>query len=521
MVSISADDDDVELVPADDDVVDDEILDSSPATYPAAPPRGGGPPSGWRHYLISDAEIASLKFVFSCNYGPNNTPRYWLPDKKTVHVYLRAYVGLFAGAMMWVGIWDLLSDEERMSGQVEHVMSWKKDAKEAVGYIFAGSAIIVLTDTYYAGCGMDTPFRPREGVIPAWMRWWQRGFVWGSRAAWDKWNRRVRYTVRCILAWFGMVMQWVGVYNLLENEIFPHTNWTDPESVQQRLHVDWGYLICGMLILVVTNTFYNMATVFPPEVETGRVVQTFKKPDCTTTWASIPMGVKWWVFNEGGPFIRCFCSVVAQNMIWVGLYGLQENHWFGGANAFSLKRDIGYCLFGIGGMIVTNSVTSNSFIEYSDLGWDQPIYGTPIADRRHKSHRTVLFGVRVTVALLSQVVWWNGIWGVLDSHLAGSTNSSWAATHLDNYWERNVIYILVAAVLLRLCNALYSSCGVIPYALIKGVEMDAVTGLPIDGEGKPDSPTPSETGGAGDDDDDQFDGDAPETTVPHLIGAGL
>ena len=91
------------------------------------------------------------------------------------HRYLRAYVGLFAGAMMWVGIWDLLSDEERMSGQVEHVMSWKKDAKEAVGYIFAGSAIIVLTDTYYAGCGMDTPFRPREGVIPAWMRWWQRG----------------------------------------------------------------------------------------------------------------------------------------------------------------------------------------------------------------------------------------------------------------------------------------------------------------------------------------------------------
>ena len=59
--------------------------------------------------------------------------------------------------------------------------------------------------------------------------------------------------------------------------------------------------------------------------------------------------------------------------------------------------------------------------------------------------------------------------GVLNSHLAGSTNSSWAATHLDNYWERNVIYILVAAVLLRLCNALYSSYGVIPYALIKGV----------------------------------------------------
>lgn len=37
----------------------------------------------------------------------------------------------------------MLSDEERMTGQVEHVMSWKKDAKEAVGYTFAGTAIIV------------------------------------------------------------------------------------------------------------------------------------------------------------------------------------------------------------------------------------------------------------------------------------------------------------------------------------------------------------------------------------------
>ena len=164
-------------------------------------------------------------------------------------------------------------------------------------------------------------------------------------------------------------------------------------------------------------------------------------------------------------------------MIWVGLYGLQENHWFGGANAFSLKRDAGYCVFGIFGMILTNSLTTNSFIEYSDLGWEQPVHGIPIEKRRPKSYRTVAFGARVTVALLSQVIWWNGIWGVLDSHLAGASNTTWAASHLDNYWERNMIYIVVAAVLLRLCNGLYASCGVIPYALIKGVEMDAVTGL--------------------------------------------
>ena len=75
-----------------------------------------------------------------------------------------------------------------------------------------------------------------------------------------------------MLAFIGMIMQWCGVYNLLDNEIFPHTNFTDPVSVKKRLHVDWGYFLVGMLILVLTNTFYNMATVFPPEVDTSRTM---------------------------------------------------------------------------------------------------------------------------------------------------------------------------------------------------------------------------------------------------------
>lgn len=285
-----------------------------------------------------------------------------------------------------------------------------------------------------------------------------------------------------------------------------------------------------MLLLVATNTFYNMSTVFPPEVETNRAPQTFKKPDNTSTWASIPAGMKWWVMNEGGPFARCFLSVVAQNMIWVGLYGLQENHWFGGANSFSLHRDVGYCGVGIFGMICTSSLVSNSFVEYDDLGWEPPLHGGPVANRRPKSYRTVLFGVRCTVALLSQVIWWNGIWGVLDSHLAGAANNTWAATHLDNYWERNMVYVIIAAILLRFSNGLYSSCGIFPYARINGADLDIVSGKGYldeasaggnnDGGGNnPDTPTPSEDGGL--DDGPEFDGDAQETTVPHLMAAGL
>lgn len=50
---------------------------------------------------------------------------------------------------------------------------------------------------------------------------------------------------------------------------------------------------------------------------------------------------------------------------------------------------------------------------------------------RPGAHRTAAFFLRATTALVSQVVWWNGIWGVLDSHI-------W-----DNYWERNVLYIFL------------------------------------------------------------------------------
>lgn len=67
---------------------------------------------------------------------------------------------------------------------------------------------------------------------------------------------------------------------------------------------------------------------------------------------------------------------------------------------------------------------------------------------------TLVFYTRVLGALVSQVVWWNAIWGLLDSHV------------VDNYWERNLIYLVVAVVLLRLSGGLYSNCGIVPYALI-------------------------------------------------------
>jgi hypothetical protein len=64
-------------------------------------------------------------------------------------------------------------------------------------------------------------------------------------------------------------------------------------------------------------------------------------------------------------------------------------------------------------MVLTGTVISNSYI---DTGlWVPPREAaTPTVPGEH---RTLLFATRVVAALLSQVIWWNAIWGIFDSHL--------------------------------------------------------------------------------------------------------
>jgi hypothetical protein len=64
-------------------------------------------------------------------------------------------------------------------------------------------------------------------------------------------------------------------------------------------------------------------------------------------------------------------------------------------------------------MVLTGSVISNSYV---DTGLWVPAREAA-ASSVPGEHRTLLFAVRVTGALVSQVIWWNGIWGVFDSHI--------------------------------------------------------------------------------------------------------
>ena len=47
-----------------------------------------------------------------------------------------------------------------------------------------------------------------------------RAFSGALQGAWDRWNRRIRYSLRGVLAYWGMIMMWVGIYNLLSSDLW-------------------------------------------------------------------------------------------------------------------------------------------------------------------------------------------------------------------------------------------------------------------------------------------------------------
>lgn len=222
--------------------------------------------------------------------------------------------GLLASAMIWVGAWDLLSDEARGVGSNEtgHVL-FDKEMETHVGHYAGGTLLTIFCDTRdYAGAGVDSAMNPRGGVIPVWMRWWQRGLTWEGRAAWDEWNRRARHTLRGVLSYTGMFMLWVGIYNFLDDERF----------IAWPVQRDWGYTRGGVGLLVVTDTFYCMAGVFPPQISMIRHTQVYETPGDTPRCAVAWRWAQMWAKGQGLAFARCFVSLVGQNMIWCGMYGL-------------------------------------------------------------------------------------------------------------------------------------------------------------------------------------------------------
>lgn len=122
-----------------------------------------------------------------------------------------AVLGLVGTQVLWVGSWDILSRESRTYNYDEEDDGWSllpNTATVRISYLIIGIAMVVMVDSLYSNAGMDTPLNPREGLVPPFMRWWNRQFSSPTQ-------RAVRSGLRAFLAFIGMMLIWVYELGLL------------------------------------------------------------------------------------------------------------------------------------------------------------------------------------------------------------------------------------------------------------------------------------------------------------------
>eukprot|EP00047_Mylnosiga_fluctuans_P015157 m.43886 g.43886 ORF g.43886 m.43886 type:complete len:534 (+) comp5800_c0_seq1:32-1633(+) len=382
----------------------EDLLDDVPE---AAQPAEGG------CLLISEKEKQRVKKFFSCQPGTDLHPT--LDNTK---LYVQSIIAIHGAIIMWVGIWDLLN-ADRTDPQQRKWAVFDDSPLTIVGYIFVGLALIIFTDTYYANAAMNSPLDPREGVIPPWWQWWLSG--WRTPGV-----QFLRYLVRSLLALLGMMLVWVGLNNA-EESLF-----------EESLLRDAMYLVVGVVILLATDTFYCMATIFPSHIINRRKVHHL-------TDQSIGMSEwlrDWW--NEQAIlFARCMASLLGQTLVWNSAFNLLEEYSDG-----SVLRELAYFFVGQILMVITGSYLTVSCIDYED-----PIEA--VSGKHKLPRRSAVFYVRVAVALTGQLMHNTGFWAILDEHISG------------DLLARNLIYTFIGIAMLLLTSSFYTNVGVVPPQFFK------------------------------------------------------
>lgn len=152
-----------------------------------------------------------------------------LPEEKEyARVLFRASIAIHASIMLWVGCWDLIAVEKRRENTTDDDALFRSSLITYVIYTLLGAFLCMATDTLYSNAGLDAGFlHPRfshpKGV----------------------------YVFRLVLAWVGTMLMWAGLYNLIDLHAIP----PDYRTLY-RTEIDVSLLVGGLLILVLTDTFY-------------------------------------------------------------------------------------------------------------------------------------------------------------------------------------------------------------------------------------------------------------------------
>jgi hypothetical protein len=262
-----------------------------------------------------------------------------------------AILGLVGTQMLWVGAYDLLSEEPLTWRWNEEQMGWSffpGQMRVFVLYIVVGMIILVLMDSLYSNCGMDTKLNPREGLVPRFMRWW-------DRRQYKQPDRAIRGGLRATIAFVGMMLTWTGWYRLLD------------DICEATLLRDTLYQVAGVVLLLLTQTTYHMALIFPPETETRRTLRNAGYLGGRCSVAGCSEFLAECVPHEWKSFLRASISLGAQNLLWVGSYNVQL-HFPG--DKFTMNEMFWRVFFlaiaGLVGMIATASVWDNAFLDFEE-----------------------------------------------------------------------------------------------------------------------------------------------------------
>lgn len=225
-------------------------------------------------------------------------------ESRTVLHYVKAFSSLYGGTIFWIGLWELL-------------WTWGPTSlRRECAFFAVGMALVVVTDTLYFQGGLGGSFCPR--------------------CVRSHWAPNI---VRLILAPVGMVILWVGAFDLLASFVWFDSYAEQPFAgkydistwaVQKCLIKDSAMFVGGLLVLLLLGVGFSIANVDPP-----------------TTWACltrcnapIALGEES-IWRHALRSVRSVVSIFAQCAVWLGAWNLLENYF-----ESTVWREVSYTFIG-------------------------------------------------------------------------------------------------------------------------------------------------------------------------------
>jgi succinate dehydrogenase hydrophobic anchor subunit len=291
--------------------------------------------------------------------------------------------------LAWIGGYDLV------------YYSWSSARDTAVLCVALGTILLIMTDSFYANAGIHASLFPN-------LCYYSTPILWG----------------RTLVALAASMLLWTGAYTLL-----------DEHTLHNSMLRNIAYYIAGSAGLVATNTYYDMAFIYPPGHNTNEFIN-----------HTSPAHKH--ILITG----RAAASIISQNLMWVGMYNLLEDY-----TTQSIWREIAYIACGIMVFNATNIFVPLSWI-IVDADGNQNQIQANFYGKEHKhqqvmqNHQSIAFFARATVAIFAQIAHNTGIWSLLDNYIAPQVDSL----------SRNLICLSVGLFLLGITGVLVQNACITP-----------------------------------------------------------